>query len=215
MTEDADYTTRIVSDGNLISYEIRYTISPSTWEYLEHFTEGTSISTTGTYANTSSTSSTDIAWYIWTAGEWQICPTEDISQTLSPAQEEAFRIQLEEQTREREELMLAEDEAQHKADILLNEFLTRRQRKSLKELGHFEVITPRGKTYRIRRGRSNNVREINEDGNEIAMLCAHPTEYVPDADTMLAQKLMLETAEEEFLRIANRSPIHGDPIHVN
>jgi len=206
MAGDTDCATYTISDGDTLSYEIRYINSPTTWEYR---IEGTSACTTGTFTS----ANTDIAWYKWTAGEWQLCSPEDTLQPLSPAQEEAFRIQLEEQTREREELMLAEDEAQHKADILLNEFLTRRQRKSLKELGYFEVITPRGKTYRIRRGRSNNVREVDANGKEIAMLCAHPTEYVPDADTMLAQKLMLETAEEEFLQIANRNPI-GMPMEL-
>lgn len=39
---------------------------------------------------------------------------------------------------------------------------------------------------------------------EGALNCAHPGELVPDADTMLAQKLMLEADEPAFLRVANR-----------
>lgn len=35
--------------------------------------------------------------------------------------------------------------------------------------------------------------------------CAHPNDQCPDADTMLAQKLMLENDETSFLRIANPS----------
>ena len=47
---------------------------------------------------------------------------------------------------------------------------------------------------------------VTERGTgKIKTLCAHPTVRVPDADNMLAQKLYLESNEEEFLRIANHS----------
>jgi hypothetical protein len=39
----------------------------------------------------------------------------------------------------------------------------------------------------------------------IKRLCSHLIELVPDADTMLAQKLHLECNEDAFLRIANHS----------
>lgn len=100
--------------------------------------------------------------------------------------------------------------ARERAARLLHEHLTAEQLEELSREGrfHLDVLSQDGRRrrYRINRGRSRNVQEVDPgNGRIIKTLCAHPVAYVPDEDTMLAQKLMLETAEAEFLRIANHS----------
>ena len=113
--------------------------------------------------------------------------------------------------RRNEALVQAEGErksARERAEVLLNEVLTPDQRQELKENGYFtlRLMDDKGtRFYRIYRGRSRNVQQVTEDGRRIMTLCAHPNEHVPDADTIVAQKLMLMTNEQEFLRVANRS----------
>ncbi len=99
--------------------------------------------------------------------------------------------------------------AEKRAEKLLQEVLTPKQREELAAHRFFtlETLAASGerRIYRIHRGRSRNVEQIDESGRRIKMLCAHPVAPVPDADTMLAQLLMLGSEEEEFLKIANHS----------
>lgn len=92
--------------------------------------------------------------------------------------------------------------AKKKALTLLRENLSRKQWTSYKSLGYFEVISQNGNVYRIYEGRSRNIKLIR-DGKAVTTICAHPKMQVPNGDTLLAQKLMLECAEQEFLNIAN------------
>lgn len=100
--------------------------------------------------------------------------------------------------------------ARERAEKLLRESLSPEQLEELSLKGHFhlETIAASGerRRYRINRGRSRNVQQVDRSsGLVLKTLCAHPIELVPDADTMLAQKLFLEASEEEFLRVANHS----------
>lgn len=64
-----------------------------------------------------------------------------------------------------------------------------------------------GKWYRIHRGRSGNVALLErKDGREVERYCAHPVASLPDEDTMLAQKLMLQHDRARFLELANVNP---------
>ena len=86
---------------------------------------------------------------------------------------------------------------------LLLAHLDEEQRADFEETGSFVVrVGPR--RYRIERGRVANVL-CAEEGFRNRRYCIHPRENVPSGDHMLAQKLMLETDEETFLRIANVS----------
>jgi hypothetical protein len=100
-------------------------------------------------------------------------------------------------------------EADATAERLLLEHLTPEQQETYKQRGCFYLKTHSAdgieKRYRIDRGRSRNVRLVDERDQVLRNYCIHPREMVPDADTMLVQKLMLEAAEPEFLRIANAS----------
>lgn len=108
--------------------------------------------------------------------------------------------------REHEEARRKEAVATERANELLHAHLTDAQRSDLARDGFFFVDSLRGNKYRIRRGRVGNVDAMHQCGEKVShRLCAHPQLYVPDGDTMLAQKLMLEHNEDEFLRLANRS----------
>ncbi len=110
-----------------------------------------------------------------------------------------------------ERLAKEKEEAKKRAEKLLEDNLDETQRDQLKRLNSFKLETMQKdgsrRRYVIARGRSRNITEVNESGRPIRILCAHPHEDVPDADTMLAQKLWLEHAEEEFLRVANKQEL--------
>jgi hypothetical protein len=52
-----------------------------------------------------------------------------------------------------------------------------------------------------------NVDVVGRDGKPTHRLCAHPNAGVPDFDTMLAQKLMLEHDDSAFFNVANKHPL--------
>jgi len=91
-----------------------------------------------------------------------------------------------------------------KAQALLEGMLTPEQIAQLAAHHWFEVVSQHGHRYRINQGQRRNVQRLKKDGAHEAWFCIHPDD-VPDEDAMLAQKLLLETDEQAFLRIANRS----------
>lgn len=98
--------------------------------------------------------------------------------------------------------------ARARARRLLKRTLTDDQRAMLRKLGYFEVEGSRtSRIYRIKTGIVRNVILLDARGREVEQLCAHPAGSVPDFDAMLAQKLMLEAAEDDFLGIANKTPL--------
>jgi len=116
---------------------------------------------------------------------------------LTPAEQEAQRVRI-------AAVKEAEDTARARAEELLNRYLREDQRVTLQEKGWFLVEAKSGTRYRIYRGRSHNVKLLDTSDREVASLCAHPKMVVPEADTMLSQKLMLELAEDRFLAMANK-----------
>lgn len=155
-----------------------------------------------------SESSSTAAWTTWT------CATSGTSDSATwitwnstdgtsnpgriPTTEEREARRLESERKDQERL-----EAKNRAEELLKLCLTEEQREHLEEMSSFVIESELGKKYCIRKGRVQNVFELDDNDKHIAQLCAHPISNVPDFDTMLAQKLMLETNEAEFLRIAN------------
>jgi hypothetical protein len=104
---------------------------------------------------------------------------------------------------------IEQEEANERAKSLLLELLDAKQRQELETHRYFHVQTADGeRTYRIDYGHSGNVKLI-EQGRPVASFCIHSYEDMPDYDEMALQKLMLESDEQEFLRIANRAPIGG------
>jgi hypothetical protein len=172
-------------------------------------TNGNLVWNTWVSTGTTSTSVSDTVWTTWQNGTTyrvnyipvQMTPEEQA------AHDERMAVQRAEWD-ERERIRKEEEaEAKRKARVLLEEILSDEQRKQLADNAWFEVVTPKG-TYRIRTGWSGNV-DRYVDGKLNDRYCIHPSEYVPNEDNMLAQKLLLEADEEAFLRIANRSTPHA------
>ena len=154
---------------------------------------------------------TDGTWVTWNTniGTYGIAAPTYVPTPLTEEQKLERQRQADEwaaqHQREIEELNVAKA----KAEKLLRENLSPAQLSELVKDNQFTLRThqPDGsqRIYRIARGRSRNIHEVNEAGVRLRTLCAHPAEAVPDADTMLAQKLWLEADEEAFRRIANFS----------
>lgn len=165
--------------------------------------------------STSSVATTNLIWSAWNEtyildGNQAISQYNQVLSRNETPEQAARRAQEAETYRQRQ--IAAEGErakARERAAKLLQESLSPKQREQLQASGFFELetIRPDGerRTYRIRRGRSRNIQQVDASGRVLKTICAHPVENVPDEDTMLAQKLWLESKEEEFLRIANHS----------
>lgn len=95
-------------------------------------------------------------------------------------------------------------EAKARAEKLLVQCFTPEQKTSLDVRGFFYVAVGE-KKYRIERGYAGNVKLVDAEDRPIESFCIHPSVRVPDADAMLAQKLLLEADEAAFLRTANRT----------
>lgn len=94
-------------------------------------------------------------------------------------------------------------DAKVKADVLLKSCLSPQQREELEQRGCFHLLVGE-KKYRIEKGSHGNVKLIDKDGRVKRSFCVQPR-GVPDGDTMLAQKLLLETDERQFYKLANVS----------
>lgn len=137
----------------------------------------------------------------WVVGNHpQLSPEEELQAQTRVQQEWQLRAQAEEAERQR---------ARERAAIILREHLTDAQKAELADKRYFTIRTlrPQGeeRIYRIHRGRSRNVEQVDQNGKRLKTLCIHPDISCPDEDTMLAQKLLLESEEDQFLRIANHS----------
>jgi hypothetical protein len=102
------------------------------------------------------------------------------------------------------ETVTPQREAIEKARLLLLSCLSDLQRRQFEANGWFDVVAQSGTRYRITKGWGGNVFSIHNDRRR-DRYCIHPSSYVPEEDNMLAQKLLLETDERTFLRVANRS----------
>jgi hypothetical protein len=101
--------------------------------------------------------------------------------------------------------------AHDKAKQLLLAHLSPAQQETFTKNGWFMVEGGKTKTrYRIRSNTlvaNVDVLEHQRDDKITHRLCGHiPTQQVPLGDHLLAQKMMLEFAEQDFLRLANRHP---------
>lgn len=122
--------------------------------------------------------------------------------------EAARRAAVEAQQQRAREDQQQRDAAQTRARELLLEHLTPDQRDTFVKHGWFIVEGGKSRArYRVRsdRGLVANVDVIDPRDRPTHRLCAHARSgSVPMGDQLLAQKIMLELAEDDFLRIANR-----------
>lgn len=107
-------------------------------------------------------------------------------------------------------------QAYRRSRELLLECLSPSQRGEFERRGAFTVCGQSGRRYRIAYGTGMNIEVLGPGGEVEYRLCAAPAD-VPTPAVMLAQKLMLEAQEAEFLRIAIKhpaaSPLHGGGWH--
>jgi hypothetical protein len=102
------------------------------------------------------------------------------------------------------EMGLLEDRrARERSLELLTRCLSPTQRAEFDRSNTFKVRGASGREYRITYAATANVEALTERGLVERRLCAGPV-GVPIPAIILAQKLMLETQESEFLRIAER-----------
>lgn len=204
-TTTTTYTDRVWSTwtdaGTGSSTATTTATTTNVWEYW----------TTGT----ATTTVTDDVWVTWTTDSTGA--VTNVRRTATPprpytppqrtpeqiraqeARQEALRLERVERERKRRE-------AEARANELLLDCLTQEQKGDMERDGFFFVDSKRpGRRYRLRNGRVGNV-DVLEGGKVTHRLCAHPAPNVPDGDTRLAQKLMLEHQEDVFLSRANRHP---------
>ena len=155
----------------------------------------TTTTTTVTYTGTAQIIP-EREWAFYTPSVWQHA-------TMGPESDKAYRKRLRAAARAEAKLKAEKEAAVARAEELLKENLDEVQARDYAALQAFLVRAPSGSTYRIRKGRSGNVTLLNEAGQDIESFCIHPSVEFPDQDAMLAQKLLLETDEATFRRIAN------------
>lgn len=90
---------------------------------------------------------------------------------------------------------------------LLVENLTPQQRRTFERRRYFVVRGGQtGRFYRIREGRQLNIDELDAFHRTACVWCFHPAEALVLGDVLLAQKVALESFEDETLRVAYRHP---------
>jgi len=101
-------------------------------------------------------------------------------------------------------------DARARARQLLRAHLNETQREQFEGAGSFVVVAPSGRRYRIRSATTSNVRDEAEGAEYCMQFRSDPQCLsIPLEDLMLAQKLLLECDEPQFLRIANKRSVIG------
>ena len=105
--------------------------------------------------------------------------------------------------------------ADARADALLRAVLSPGEYAQLSVRGYLEVASRArpGRVYRIPAGDEPVV--VYDAGTRSALLCLKPVDALPRGDVVLAHKLLLEAAEQEYWRLANvlwglRTPSRDD-----
>jgi hypothetical protein len=160
---------------------------------------------------TSSSVTSNVVWVNW--NQSFVVSADSGVTTFAEHQVEVQRLQearMQERLDRELKKLKAKEEADQRAEALLKCFLSSSQRAQYEAERAFEVITCRSgvtRTYRLRKGWAGNVFLLDDKGRQVEKYCIHPDVAVPEADNLVAQKLLLESNEEEFLRVANRTPI--------
>lgn len=170
---------------------------------------------------TSVTYTTDNAWRIWngvhasvtgytttssTDGVWHTWVNINSMPRRAPRSEAEQLVRMEAIAARYEVERVTKEKAARRARALLVENLSGVQRECYEKNGYFDVEVA-GKTYRIKQGTHGNVALVDGAG-PIERYCVQP-DGVPDEDAMLAQKLALDFAPEEFFKKANVTRIRN------
>lgn len=195
-TDVDDTSTAISDDGVWLDWNTQYLVTSAS-------TNSVLLRATWSAWQSADETATTIQIYTSeavTAGTWLVWNGDYV------ASANAYRTQAADHFRRHLPQTAGERVARQRAATLLEQHLTRAQRQELAQYGRFTVIA-RGsqRVYRVHRGRAGNVQLLDAQGRPVMgrTYCCHPAAAVPDEDTMLSQKLMIEHDEQEFLRLAN------------
>lgn len=159
---------------------------------------------------TTATSSiiSDSVWIYWNQGWVPGAGTNyQTSEEIAAQTAIMYAAEAERQARQRV-ASRAREESRLRAEELLLQNLDKEQAAQFQRERAFEVYTQgRTKRYRVGYGTAGNVSLLDGKGVVVAKFCIHPEVACPTEDVMLAQKLLLETDEGTFLKIANRTPM--------
>lgn len=181
----------------------------------------TSVTTGGhKYTVTYTSGNTQVSDDIWSTPEWlqttHSIPWRQKVQQLSRSSPEEIvqaavererkrQIRLREDSRKR----IFKEAANGRARAILMSMLNEQQREDLAANNNFQLTVHSRdgsmRVYRIDYGFLGNVKLLGPDGEVDRSYCIHSDCRLPYEDQMLAQKLLLEANEEEFLRIANET----------
>jgi hypothetical protein len=99
---------------------------------------------------------------------------------------------------------------EERAKALLYMCLTEEQRTMLETQNKFRVVSNKGNIFEIRRGRMHNIFRLDMQGNIIEEWCVLPPGNLPIYDVLLAQKVSLESDEDDTYARAN---VWAKPSH--
>jgi hypothetical protein len=97
----------------------------------------------------------------------------------------------------------AERLAHERAEVMLRTHLSDSELAQLQRSGVLDVPSPTrpGRLYQVP-GNGGRIKVL-QDGHPVLELCIHPRSALPGKEHVLAHKLMIEAAEEEYTRRAN------------
>lgn len=170
---------------------------------LAQDTSWTAWNATYTITEAATTTWVDVSEQVWST--WNATTTGDTTIRVIPNPRP-------ETPEERAELVRRAQERRHNAqqaaEELLLSCLDEEQTQCYQDpdIRSFIVRASSGRQYEISCDRiAGNVYSLDEDCYRTSKFCIHPN-GIPNPDVWLAQKLLIETDEQAFLRIANRSP---------
>jgi hypothetical protein len=100
-------------------------------------------------------------------------------------------------------------EAQQRAETLLQSLLSDTEFQQLSRYQYLEIRSPSRPTRVYRVPRHKGQVKVYEGGVVVEALCIQAVEPIPDGDTVLMHKFMIEGNEDEYLRIANHFDLAG------
>jgi hypothetical protein len=202
--------------------------STSTWSNWVDYSYQTTSCTTASISNniwyrwqpsTGASIGSGDTWGYWTADSEKMYyqPTAEKTKAELVAERKAERAR-QKAYKLAEQKRLVEEKKRQLADQtalkLLKQFLDVKQQKELEDMNSFYFVTDDGKYFRISKGRSHNIKEVEktDDGQfqVIRSICRHPVAYVPDYDTMLSQFLELRNDWKAFISKANQHREQGN-----
>lgn len=159
------------------------------------------------------TTTATTVWHRWTDAHYIAVPHEPLSAeeaAVLAAQQQAEAEEHRRRAAEAEKVAAEErkkaEEAEARAEQLLRQHLSDEQLADYDAHGHIHVIGADGVRYRLEKKWSGNILEFKGD-RAVARYCVHPRERIPVHDSIMAQKLMLETDPASLKKIANRTEL--------